>query len=46
MIRLFKSVFLSNDKFTQPGTQQIFVTPALSLSNNNKDFVMEDYDVY
>jgi len=46
MIRLFKSVFLSNDKFTQPGTQQIFVTPALSLSNNNKDFVMEDYDSY
>ena len=46
MIRLFKGVFLSNDKFTQPGTQQIFVTPALSISDNNKDFVMESYDVY
>lgn len=46
MIRLFKGVFLSNDKFTQPGTQQIFVTPALSISDSNKDFVMESYDVY
>ncbi len=46
MIRLFKSVFLSNDKFTQPGTQQIFVTPALSISDNNKHFVMESYDAY
>jgi hypothetical protein len=46
MIRLFKSVFLSNDKFTQPGTQQIFVTPSLSIAPVNRDFVMEDYDTY